>query len=279
MRQTSAWPRMKPAIARSISRASRAHGVAVAHRHPAIDGGDHAVPVDEQVEGDDRRHDEEGEDADERLAAGPQARAGSRRSRLRPASGRRRRSSACRRASSGPPKRSISGPPRSMASACSRATYWGSRSMKASSWCEQERHDQHQRQDEDEDEEDEDQERRPEPPEAEPLEAVGERVEEIGEREPGHEGQEDVAKDVERERRRRRARRARTRPASGSPSPTVRRASGRHVAQPSGEIGSRRGDGQGGDHPHGCEIEPPELEAECHLEQDRAPRTRSAPRC
>ena len=35
---------------------------------------DHAVPVDQEVEGDDRRDDEKREDAEERLPAGPEAR-------------------------------------------------------------------------------------------------------------------------------------------------------------------------------------------------------------
>ena len=63
---------------------------------------------------------------------------------------------------------------------------------------EQQRHQKHEREHEREDEQHEDQERRAEPPDAHPLEAVGERVEEIGEREPGHERQQDAAKDVER---------------------------------------------------------------------------------
>ena len=45
---------------------------------------DHAVPIDEEVEGDDRRHDEKREDADERLSAGPQAAQEAERARLPP---------------------------------------------------------------------------------------------------------------------------------------------------------------------------------------------------
>ena len=47
--------------------------VPMAHRHPGIHGAHHAIPVDEHVEGHHRRHDQQGEDADQRLPAGPQA--------------------------------------------------------------------------------------------------------------------------------------------------------------------------------------------------------------
>jgi hypothetical protein len=47
------------------------HRRAVPRRHPAVDRGDHAVPVDEEVEGHHRRHDEEREHAHHRLAAAP----------------------------------------------------------------------------------------------------------------------------------------------------------------------------------------------------------------
>ena len=131
------------------------------------------------------------------------SRAGSRRSMLRPAS----TTSPTERCMSASDLRAADAldaaarPARRRAPAAGRRIA-GSRSMKAVHLVKQEGHHQHQRQDEDEDEEDEDQERRPEPPDAEPLEAVGDGVEEIGEREPGDERQEDVAKDVERERRR-----------------------------------------------------------------------------
>ena len=85
MRQTSAWPRMKPGDRLVDLAGERADGVAVAHRHPGVDGADHVVPVDEHVEGDDRRHDEQREDADERLPAGPQATQEAAGARLRPA--------------------------------------------------------------------------------------------------------------------------------------------------------------------------------------------------
>ena len=43
-------------------------------RQPAVDEVDHPVPVVEEIEGDDRRHDEEREDVDDREAAAPQRR-------------------------------------------------------------------------------------------------------------------------------------------------------------------------------------------------------------
>ena len=64
---------------------------------------------------------------------------------------------------------------------------------------EKERHDQHQGQDEEQYEDHQDQERRSEAPDAGPLEPIGDRVEEVRERQPGDEGQEDVAQHVERE--------------------------------------------------------------------------------
>jgi hypothetical protein len=49
-----------------------ADGLPVAARQPGIDLGDHVVPVDEQVERDDRRHHHQRQDAEQRLPAGPE---------------------------------------------------------------------------------------------------------------------------------------------------------------------------------------------------------------
>ena len=90
IRQITACPRTKPAIAASISRASRAHRVAMLQRHPAVDRRDHAVPVAQQIEGDHRRDDEQRQHREQRPAAGPQRRQERRRASPRPASPGRR---------------------------------------------------------------------------------------------------------------------------------------------------------------------------------------------
>src|SRR5205085_6897875 len=48
-----------------------AHGVAMFERQPAIQGFDHAVPIDQQIEGHDRHNHQERQDSDQRFAARP----------------------------------------------------------------------------------------------------------------------------------------------------------------------------------------------------------------
>ena len=213
----------------------RADGVAVRARHPGVDRADHPVPVDQHVEGDDRRHDEKREHADERLPAGPQAAQERRRSRPRPAD------EVADRALHvgerlGPPSRSMQRPPCSTTSACRRVDIVRQPSTKLGELVRQQRHEQHQR------------ERRttstnrtrirsvaPSRPRPEPLSRSASGIEHIGEREPGHERQQDAAQDVEQQRRRRRAPRARTPTCRWSvivSSRSARPPSGRHVPQP-----------------------------------------------
>ena len=54
-----------------MSRASAADRLGMLARDQPIEAGEHAVPVVEQIEGDDRRHHDEADDADERPPAGP----------------------------------------------------------------------------------------------------------------------------------------------------------------------------------------------------------------
>ena len=72
IRQVSPCPRMKAAIARSISRASWRISSTWSRGSQRVDPGDHPVPVVEDVEGDDGRDDEQRDDVEQGLSAVPQ---------------------------------------------------------------------------------------------------------------------------------------------------------------------------------------------------------------
>ena len=192
MRQTSAWPRMKPAIASLISLRQPANGVAVARRHPAVDLLDHVVPVDQQIEGDHRRHARSAkEHADDGV---PPTRATQEAAEPARASATKSPSEFCR--SGGrflPPKRSRRG----RAALASKPAAWRhtraiSRRERRSSVPEAaasttaatRRRSARRRQDH---------ERRHEPVHAQALQPVGQRIQQIGEHQPGDEGQQDTA--------------------------------------------------------------------------------------
>ena len=68
-RHTSDWPRKNPAKAAVDLARERPRRLAVTERHQPIDRRNHLVPIEKHVEDDDRRHDKQRNQADQRRAA------------------------------------------------------------------------------------------------------------------------------------------------------------------------------------------------------------------
>ncbi len=176
-----------------------AHGEAVARRHPAVEGRDHAVPVDQKIERHHRRHHEERHEADDRLAAGPQ------RAQERQHPGDRlphqvadrglqvlHRLAAARALDQRP---GMLGNDRLKLGDRRRHRGDQRRDLVGG-----QRHRDDQHDDEQEQEHRQDDEGRGEPPDPEALQPVGDRVEHVGQGRAGHEGQQHVAQEVEQQR-------------------------------------------------------------------------------
>ncbi len=171
-------------------------GVAVAHGNPGIDRSHHPVPVDQHVEGDDGRHHQKGEDAEERLPARPQ-----------PLQKRAHPGHALGdeiahrglhvRQGLGAAEPFDQRPALLHGELLQPGDIAGKPLDEFAQLLSQQRHDHHQGDDEDQHEEDQDDQAGAEPPEPDALKPVGQRVHHIGEREACDERQQDAPENGE----------------------------------------------------------------------------------
>ena len=173
-------------------------GRAVARRHPAVEGGDHPVPVVQHVEGDDRRDDEQRGDRDQRLAPGPE--------RFEegeepcPALPHQRADGGLQLADHLRSADALKQRAGTLDEDALQLAHHGRQGVdQRGDLAGGERHHDDEQQHEPDDEARQDQQGRGEPAEAEPLQPVGERIEQVGERQPRHEGQHHLAQLVEQE--------------------------------------------------------------------------------
>ena len=171
----------------------RAHRLAMRQRHPVVDRRQHAIPVVQHIEGDHRRDDHEGEDRDQRLPP-DHKRAQERREVSR--------ALADQLADIGIAKSFADdlaqpGPARIGDQRLQARDGVGKPLDEGGELRAENRDDQHDQEEERDHEQADHQERRDEPVQADALQPLDQRIEQIGERHPGDEGQQDLAQEPE----------------------------------------------------------------------------------
>ena len=192
------WPRTKPAVAVLMSLAMRPDGLDIVARHPAVDDRHHAVPVEQHVEGDDRRHHEQADHRDQRHAGTPDR--GEHRGQQAEAGGQQRVQPVAQ--AIGVDAEFLFQPFRIEAGdqALQPGQIFRQLAGEIGHLRGQHRNEDDEGQHQHDEEGDEDDHRRHQARQAEPLQPVGDRIEEIGQHHAGDEGQQDAAEDIEEER-------------------------------------------------------------------------------